>query len=88
MNTDIPDPDYPQVNVSLVESSESGIPIFYGTYPGSVNDITTVKNTVDVLRSAGLADVTFIMDGGMFSSSSIVYLIESGMDFIMPASYT
>ncbi|MGP6238841.1 IS1634 family transposase [Cuniculiplasma sp. SKW4] len=82
------DPDYPQVNVSLVESSESGIPIFYDIYPGSVNDITTVKNTIDVLRSAGLADVTFIMDRGMFSSSTIVYLIESGMDFIMPASYT
>lgn len=81
------DPDYPQVNVSLVESSESGIPIFYDIYPGSVNDITTVKNTVDVLRSAGFTDVTFIMDMGMFSSPSIEYLIESGMNFIMPASY-
>ena len=71
-----------------MESSDSGIPIFYDIYPGSVNDITTVKNTIDVLRSADLADVTFIMDRGMFSSSSIVYLIESGMDFIMPSSYT
>ena len=40
-----------------------------------------------VLRSAGLTDVTFIMDRGMFSSSNIGYLIESGMNFIMPASY-
>ena len=82
------DTGYPQVNVSLVESSESGIPIFYDIYPGSVNDITTVKNTIDVLRTAGLTDVAFIMDRGMFSSSSIEYLIESGMNFIMPASYT
>jgi transposase len=82
------DPDYPQVNVSLVESSESGIPIFYDIYSGSVNDITTVKNTVDVLISAGFTDVTFIMDRGMFSSSNISYLMESGMNFIMPASYT
>jgi transposase len=71
-----------------MESSDSGIPIFYDIYPGSVDDIATVKNTIDVLRSADLADVTFIMDRGMFSSSSIVYLIESGMDFIMPSSYT
>ena len=82
------DPDYPQVNVSLVESSESGIPIFYDIYPRSVNNITTVKNTVDVLRSAGLTDVTFIMDREMFSSSSIEYLIECGMNFIMLAYYT
>ena len=71
-----------------MESSESGIPIFYDIYPGFVNDITTIKNTVGVLRSAGLIDVTFIMDRGMFSSSSIGYLIESGMNFTMPASYT
>ena len=82
------DPEYPQVNVSLVESSESGIPIFYDIYPGSVNDITTVLNAVEVLRSAGMKDVTFIMDRGMFSSSNIEYLIENGMNFIMPASYT
>ena len=82
------DPDHPQVNVSIVESSESGIPIFYDIYPGSVVDITTLRNTIDVLRSAGIKDVTLIMDRGMFSSSNIAYLIESGMDFIMPASYT
>ena len=63
------------------------IPIFYDIYPGSVSDITTVKNTVDVLKSASFTDVTFIMDRGTFSSSSIEYLIESGMNFIMPASY-
>lgn len=61
------DPKLPHVNVPLVESTDSGIPIFYDIYPGSVNDITTVRNTVDVLRSSGLKDVTFIKDRGMFS---------------------
>jgi transposase len=42
------DPDHPQVNVSHVESSESGIPIFYDICPGSVVDIATLRNTVDV----------------------------------------
>ena len=74
--------------MSLVELSESGIPIFYNIYPRSVNDITTVKNTVDVLISAGFVDITFIGDMGMFSSCSNDYLIELGMDFIMPPPYT
>lgn len=82
------DPDLPQVNVSLVESSETGIPIFYDLYPGSVVDITTVSNTVEVLKSSGINNATFIMDRGMFSASNIEYMIASGMDFIMPASYT
>jgi transposase len=65
------DLDLPQVNVSLVESAASGIPVFYDIYLGSVVDITTVRNTVDILRSAGPNDVTFIMDPRMFSSSNI-----------------
>ena len=80
--------DLPQVNVSLVESSESGIPIFYDIYPGSVVDVTTVHNTVDILKSAGVKDVTLIMDRGMFSSPNIEYLPDSGVGFIMPASYS
>ena len=80
--------DLPQVNVSLVESSESGIPIFYDIYPGSVVDVTTVHNTVDILKSAGVKDVTLIMDRGMFSSPNIEYLLDSGVGFIMPASYS
>ncbi len=82
------DPDLPQVNVSLVEDRKSEMPIFYDIYPGSVVDITTVKNTVEVLKSAGIRDVTFIMDRGMFSSSNIDYLISGNMDFIMPATYS
>lgn len=82
------DPDLPQVNVSLVESRDMGIPVFYDVYPGSVVDVTTVKNTVETLRSAGIKNVTFIMDRGMFSSSNIEYLLRVNMDIIMPASYT
>ncbi len=82
------DPDLPQVNVSLVESTESEIPVFYDIYPGSIVDITTVKNTVDTLISAGINGITLIMDRGMFSSSNIDYLIGNKIDFIMPASFT
>ncbi len=81
------DPDYPQVNVSLVESSDE-VPIFYDIYPGSVVDVTTVENTVEILKSTGLKYILLIMDRGMFSSSNIEYLMDSGIEFIMPASFT
>ncbi len=75
------------MNVSIVESVESGIPIFYDIYTGSVVDIKTVRNTIDVLRSAGLTGIKFIRDRGLFSSSNIEYLVESGINFFIPASY-
>ena len=82
------DPDLPQVNVSLVEDRKSEMPIFYDIYPGSVVDVTTVKNTVEILKSAGIEDITFIMDRGMFSTSNIEYLMSEHLDFMMPATYS
>ena len=67
-----------------MESTESNILIFYDLYPKSVVDITTVRNTVDVLRLTGLKAITFIMDMELFSSLNIEYLVESGVNFIMP----
>lgn len=71
----IPYPRHPLENVFHVGSAEDCIPIFYDIYPGSVVDITTVRNTVDVLRSARLTDITFIMDKGLFSSPNIEYIV-------------
>ena len=82
------DPDFPQVNISLIEDRKTGLPIFYDIYPGSVVDVSTVKNTVDVLKSAGVKNITFIMDRGMFSTENIEYLILEHIDFIMPATYS
>lgn len=56
--------------------------------PGSVVDVTTVKNTVEILKSAGIKNVTLIMDRGMFSTENIEYLISEHIDFMMPATYS
>ena len=82
------DPDFPQVNISLIEDRKTGLPIFYDIYPGSVVDVSTVKNTVEILKSARVKNITFIMDRGMFSTENIEYLILEHIDFIMPATYS
>ena len=82
------DPDFPQVNISLIEDRKTGLPVFYHIYPGSVVDVTTVKNTVEILKSAGIKNVTLIMDRGMFSTENIEYLISEHIDFMMPATYS
>ena len=82
------DPDFPQVNISLIEDRKSGLPIFYDIYLGGVVDVSTVKNTVEILKSAGIKNITFIMDRGMFSTENIEYLLSENIDFIMPATYS
>lgn len=86
------DPNLPQVNVSMIQDRKSGIPIFYDLYPGSVVDVSTVMNTVEILKSSGIDNTILIMDRGMFSSTNIDKLLSfhksTGIEFIMPATYT
>jgi len=82
------DKDLPQVDILLVEGKHSGIPMFYDIFPGSELDVTEVRNTVDFLRSAGIRDVTLVMNRRMFFASNIDYFLSGGIHFIMPASPT
>ena len=42
--------DLPQINLSMVVDKEKGIPVMYDIYPGSIVDVTTLKNTIKVSR--------------------------------------
>lgn len=76
------------MNISLVESSESRIPIFYDIYPWSVMNATTVRDTMDIPKSPSVNDLEFIMDRGMISSPNLKYMLDNDVGFIMPVSYS
>jgi transposase len=77
----------PQVNLSLVAHKDLGIPLFFDVYPGSVVDVTTLKNTIQKLDGFGLRDPTLVLDRGFFSVPNIQELVEHDYDFILPASF-
>jgi transposase len=77
----------PQVNLSLVAHKTLGIPLFFDVYPGSVVDITTLKNTIQKLEGFGLKEPTLVLDRGFFSVPNLQELVEHGYDFILPASF-
>ena len=84
----VSDEELPQIDVLLVEGKNTGVPMFYEVFPGSVLDVTAVRNTVDFLKSAGIRDITLVMDRQMFFASNIDYFLSGSMDFIIPATRT
>ena len=74
----------PQINFSLMIDSECGIPVFYDIYPGSIVDVSTLRNTISKARSIGIENTMLIMDRGFFSIQNISELMEHGYSFIMP----
>ena len=76
----------PQANLSLVIDKAEGIPVMYELYPGSIVDVSTLVNTVEVLKSYGIEDCMMVLDRGFFSRANIYLLQQRGINYIIPAS--
>ena len=80
------DCDLPQVNLSMIVDKEKGIPVMYDIYPGSIVDVTTLKNTIRKIEAHGMENYTLVMDRGFFSKGNIEELVREKIPFIMPAT--
>lgn len=75
--------DLPQINLSVILDKAEGIPLGYEIYPGSINDVVTLKNTMKKISVHGVKDFTIVLDRGFFSINNVDLLLESQADFII-----
>ena len=74
--------------MSLIIDKDLGIPLMYDVYPGSIVDVSTLKNTIKKIRSQGVKDFALIMDRGFFSTANVEELVSCGLSFIIPPAST
>jgi transposase len=72
----------PQVNLGVIYGEPSGLPLFYSLYPGSIHDVTTLKNIVMELEILSLDTTIFVLDKGFYSKANLRHM--NGMKFIIP----
>ena len=77
--------DLPQINLAMMVDPARGIPLMYDIYPGSIVDVSTLKNTITKMQSQGIEDCTLVMDRGFFSTLNVEDLDEHDYTFIIPA---
>ena len=73
-----------QINLALLSGKHSGLPVWYSSLPGSLNDVKTLKNLVQELKKLGLDEFSLIMDRGFYSAANIQFLAEHHIKFMMP----
>lgn len=78
----------PQINLSLIVDKDLGIPVMYDLYPGSIADVSTLKNTIQKIKSQGVRNYTLLMDRGFFSTDNIEEMVSAGLSFIIPPTST
>lgn len=80
----------PQVNMGIACSRESGLPLHYHVYPGSITDVTTLANFLKRLRAYGMKGCVIVLDRGFCSKANILSLnaMGEGYTFIQPMSFS
>lgn len=73
----------PIVNVSIVYDKSNQIPLFYETYPGSIPDVSQLKQMVEKLIEYDYKNIGIIIDRGYFSRANIELMDEKDIDFLL-----
>ncbi len=78
-----------QINMGVMCNSNNSLPIFYNLYPGSINDVSTLKNCIKYSDSfIDLKEIAFVLDRGFFSKKNILEMDKSNIKFIQPVSFS
>ena len=73
----------PQINLGCYLSQETGLPVFYVTYPGSIVDKSHLSYMMAYNAELGIKDVGFVMDKGFCTTDNVRYLKASRLDFVL-----
>lgn len=73
----------PIVNVAIIYDKTNQVPLFYETYPGSIPDVSQLKQMVEKLTEYGYENLGIIIDRGYFSRANIEMIDEKGIDFLL-----
>ena len=71
----------PQINLALLCSADTGLPVMIRSIPGSVKDIATLYNSIKEIDTKGK---TLILDRGFFSDGTMKFLEKRKMSYILP----
>jgi len=77
-----------QINLGVIFNQTKKTPIAFRSYPGSIKDVTTVKNIISLVNSLKISKVLFVFDRGFYSASNLNHISSNNIDFIISMPFT
>lgn len=78
----------PQINLGIIVGVDRELPLSFRIYPGSIPDVSTLKNIIVTLKSYGLEEFLFVLDRWFYSTSNILEMDREGIGFIIPMPFS
>ena len=73
----------PQINMGLYYGEESGLPLYYRVYPGSISDKAHLRYMVADNEFINAKRTRFVMDRGFYSKENLQFLTDGGYRFVI-----
>lgn len=74
----------PQINLALLSSCKTGLPLWYKELNGSMSDKAVLDNVLDELGKYNVGNFTFVGDRGFFTAENLKNLTAHGVKFLIP----
>lgn len=74
----------PQINLALLSSCKTGLPLWYKELKGSMSDKAVLDNVLDELDKYDVGRFTFVGDRGFFTAENLKNLTAHGIKFLIP----
>jgi transposase len=72
-----------QINLGCYIDQATTLPVFYTTYPGSINDKAHLPAMMAYNHDLGVKDITFVLDRGFASTANITYMHEADLHYLL-----
>lgn len=76
--------DLNQINLAILSSGKSGIPIWYSHLPGSMSDRSVLTEVLDKLDNMGIGTFLFTGDSAFYGKRNISDLVKHGHGYLVP----
>jgi transposase len=79
-----------QVNVCMLLGEKSRLPVYQVVYSGSLKDVSTLRNTLQMASDINLKNLSVVMDKGFASTQNINEMLNtsSGIRFLIALPFT
>lgn len=76
--------DLEQINMSLLTSVATGLPMWYCITPGSMSDVAVLEYVLKILNKLNVKKFTFFGDRGFYSDYNLRLITKKGHKFTVP----
>ena len=80
--------DLAQINLLMLTSEKTHLPVYYRIFSGSIKDVTTLKESIENLKLLGTRAVRLVMDKGFYSKPNVDALYDGHYRFSIGVPFT